>query len=124
MADGETVIIGSVPGSAKVAALEAYPAVALTIDTSAPTRPPNALLIRGTASVSQAGGVFPEHVEGALKVTPEEEFPRVGRRWNALYDQMVRIDVTATCVTSHEFGARLPQAVEALVKSKWGGQNG
>src|SRR4051812_37601002 len=48
--NGETIVIGSVPGSAKVSALRAHAAVALTIDTSPPTWPPNVLLIRGTAT--------------------------------------------------------------------------
>jgi hypothetical protein len=36
-----TIVIGTVPGSAKVKALQANPAVALTIDTGPPTWPPN-----------------------------------------------------------------------------------
>src|SRR3954449_10286923 len=72
--NGESIVIGTVPGSAKVAALRADPAVALTIDTSPPAWPPNVLLVRGTAEVSLVDGVFPEYVEAARKVTPAEEF--------------------------------------------------
>jgi Pyridoxamine 5'-phosphate oxidase len=61
--NGSTVVIGTVPGSAKVAALQANPAVALTIDTSSPAWPPNVLLVRGTAAVTMVDGVFPEYVE-------------------------------------------------------------
>jgi nitroimidazol reductase NimA-like FMN-containing flavoprotein (pyridoxamine 5'-phosphate oxidase superfamily) len=35
--NGVTLVIGTVPGSAKVTALHSNPAVALTIDTSPPT---------------------------------------------------------------------------------------
>src|SRR3954470_7788869 len=73
--DGESIVIGTVPGSAKVAALRANPAVALTVDTSPPAWPPNVLLIRGTAKVSLVDGVFGEYVEAARKVTPAEQFP-------------------------------------------------
>jgi Pyridoxamine 5'-phosphate oxidase len=118
---GMTLVIGTVPGSAKVAALKANPVVALTIDTSPPAWPPNVLLIRGTAEVSMVDGVFPEYVAGARKVTPAEEFPRWEEGVHALYDQMARIDVTPTWVKIHDFETRLPQAVEDLAKAKFGG---
>src|SRR5436305_790306 len=63
--NGASIVVGTVPGSAKVAALQANPAVALTIDTSPPAWPPNVLLIRGTARISLVDGVFPEYVEAA-----------------------------------------------------------
>ena len=119
--NGETVVIGTVPGSAKVAALQANPAVALTIDTSPPAWPPNVLLIRGTATVSMTDGVFPEYVAGARKVTPAEEFPRWEEGVRALYDRMARIDVTPTWVAIHDFETRIPQAVEELARKKFGG---
>jgi hypothetical protein len=118
--DGEAVVIGTVPGSAKVAALEANPAVALTIDTSPPAWPPNVLLIRGTAKLSLTDGVFPEYVAGAKKVTPAEEFPRWQEGVHALYDRMTRIDVTPTWATVHDFETRMPQAVAELVSAKFG----
>ncbi|MDX6325697.1 MAG: hypothetical protein QOK15_2051 [Nocardioidaceae bacterium] len=119
--NGETVVIGTVPGSAKVAALKADPSVALTVDTCAPTWPPNALLLRGTAEVSLVDGVFPEYVEGARKVTPAAEFPAWEAGVHALYDQMARIDVTLSWVKVHDFETRLPQAVEELARAKFGG---
>jgi hypothetical protein len=119
--NGAVIVIGTVPGSAKVAAITANPAVALTIDTSPPAWPPNVLLIRGTAEVSLVDGVFPEYVAAARKVTPAEEFPGWEAGVNALYDQMVRIDVTPTWATVHDFETRLPQAVEELAKKKFGG---
>jgi hypothetical protein len=83
-------VLGTVPGSAKVKALEANPAVALTIDTGPPTWPPNVLLVRGTASVTLVDGVFPEYVAAAKRVMPVEEFPkweagcaRSTTRWHA-----------------------------------------
>jgi len=119
--NGESIVIGTVPGSAKVGALRANAAVALTIDTSPPAWPPNVLLIRGTATVSLVDGVFPEYVEGARKVTPAEEFPGWEAGTRALYDQMARIDVTPTWATIHDFETRLPRAVDELVRTKLGG---
>lgn len=118
--DGTTIVIGTVPASAKVAALRANPAVALTIDTSPPAWPPNVLLMRGTATVTLVDGVFPEYVAGAKKLTPAEEFPRWEAGVHALYDQMARIDVTPTWAKIHDFETRVPQAVEDLARAKFG----
>ena len=118
--NGVTLVIGTVPGSAKVAALEAHPVVALTIDTSPPAWPPNVLLIRGTAEVSRVDGVFPEYVAAGRKVTPAEVFPEWEAGVHALYDQMTRIDVTPTWAKIHDFETRIPQAVEDLARRKFG----
>ena len=118
--DGAAIVIGTVPGAAKVAALRTSPAVALTIDTSPPVWPPNVLLIRGTAEVSLVDGVFPEYVEASRKLTPQEEFPQWEAGVRALYDQMARIDITPTWVRIQDFQTRLPQAVESLARSKFG----
>jgi len=119
--NGESIVIGTVPGSAKVAALRANAAVALTVDTSPPAWPPNVLLIRGTAEISLVDGVFPEYVEAARKVTPAEEFPDWEAGVRALYDRMGRIDVTPTWAKVHDFETRLPEAVDELVRAKFGG---
>ena len=118
--NGETIVIGTVPTSAKVGALGTNPTVALTVDTSAPTWPPNVLLIRGTAEVTLVDGVFPEYVAASKKVIPSEAFPEWEAGVNELYDQMARIDITPTWVKIHDFETRLPQAVEDLAKAKSG----
>lgn len=118
--NGTALVIGTVPSSAKIAALEANPAVAITIDTSPPAWPPKVLLIRGTATVSVIDGVFPEYLAGAKKLTPAEEFPTWEAGVRELYDQMARIDVTPTWVKIHDFETRIPQAVEDLAKAKFG----
>lgn len=119
--DGVTFVVGTAPRAAKVAALQANPAVALTIDTSPPTWPPNALLVRGTATVNLVEGAFPEYVAGSKKVIPAEEFANWESGVHALYDQMARIDITPTWVKIHDFDTRIPKAVEDLVKAKFGG---
>lgn len=119
--NGATIVVGTVPGSAKVAAIGANPVVAVTIDTTPPTWPPNALLVRGTATVTLVDGVFPEYVAGAKRLTPAEEFSRWEAGVRALYDQMARIDITPTWVRIHDFETRIPQAVEDLARAKFGG---
>lgn len=118
--NGTTIVVGTVPGSAKVRALEANPAVALTIDTSPPAWPPHVLLVRGTARVTLVDGVFPEYVAGARKLTPAEEFPAWEAGVRALYDQMARIDITPTWARIHDFETRIPQAVEELARRRFG----
>jgi hypothetical protein len=116
-----TIVIGTVPGSAKVAALRANPVVALTIDTGPPAWPPNVLLVRGTATVSLVDGVFPEYVAASKRALPADEFDKWEAGVRALYDQMARIDITPTWVKIHDFETRIPQAVEDLVRAKSGG---
>lgn len=122
--DGAHFVLGTVPASAKVAALQANPKVALTIDTSPPAWPPNVLLVRGTASVRLVDGVFPEYVSGAKKVTPAAVFPEWERGVRALYDRMTRIDIIPDWATVHDFETRIPKAVEELAKQKFGSQPG
>lgn len=119
--DGTAIVIGTVPGSAKVAALEANPDVALTIDTSPPTWPPNALLIRGRATVSTVDGVFQEYLHGSRKTIPAHEYEGWEKGVHQLYNQMARIDIVPTWATVHDFETRIPQAVEELVRAKFGG---
>jgi Pyridoxamine 5'-phosphate oxidase len=116
--DGQRFVIGTVPGSAKVRALQANPKVALTIDTSPPVWPPNVLLVRGTASVELVDGVFAEYLAGGKKLTPAEEFPVWEQGVRGLYDQMTRIDIVPEWAKVHDFQTRIPTAVEDLVQQK------
>jgi hypothetical protein len=108
---------GTVPGSAKVAALRANPTVALTVDTTPPTWPPKVLLVRGIAWLSLTDGVFPEYFAGARRLTPAEEFERWEAGARSSFDQMARIDVRPTWAKVHDFETRIPQAVEDLVRT-------
>ena len=104
---GTTIVVGTVPGSAKVRALEANPSVALTIDTSPPVWPPNALFVRGTAEVTIVEGVFPEYVDASRKVTPPEAFGEWEQGENA-YDEKTPSNITTTRWKNHHFYATLP----------------
>lgn len=118
--DGRAIVVGTVPTSPKVAALRENPAVAITIDTSPPTWPPNTLLIRGTATITMTDGPFQEYLDGARRYVPAEEYPGWEAGVRELYDQMARIDIAPTWATVHDFETRIPQAVEDLAKAKFG----
>jgi hypothetical protein len=118
--NGETFVVGTAPKAAKVSALQANPVVALTIDTSPPTWPPNVLLVRGTAAVTLVEGAFPDYVAASKKLIPADDFPAWESGVHALYDQMARIELTPTWVKIHDFESRIPKAVEDLAKAKFG----
>ena len=98
---------------ARPAALRASPAVAITIDTEA--FPPEVLLIRGEASVTEVDGLAPEFKEAARRYLGQE-----GAK--AFFDQnskpsvrMARITVRPTWVGTLDFQTRLPSHVGGVV---------
>ena len=64
--EGARVVMATVPKSAKVAALQSNPKVALTIDQGA--FPPKVLLIRGTAEVKLIEGIPDGYLTAGRKV--------------------------------------------------------
>jgi hypothetical protein len=56
--DGSEIVLASFAGAFKIKALRARPEVAITIDTS--VHPPEILLIRGRAVITEVDGVVPE----------------------------------------------------------------
>src|SRR2546423_15166285 len=55
---GEEIVFATFAGARKIAALRARPDVAITIDTAA--APPEVLLLRGRAEVTDVDGIVPE----------------------------------------------------------------
>lgn len=108
---GTEVVLGTFAGARKIAALRARPDVAITID--APSTPPEVLLIRGKASVSDVDGIVPEYalahkryageVQGAANIA-EVDQPGV---------RMARIAVRPTWVGVLDFQTRLPGGASA-----------
>ncbi len=106
---GTEFVFGTFAGSAKIAALRSRPAVAITIDTPGP--PPEVLLLRGNAEVTDAEGIIPEYAsahhryygpeQGARNIADVE---RSGRR-------MVRIGLTPDWVGTLDFVTRFPGAL-------------
>src|SRR5262245_37764788 len=57
---GEELVMSTFAGAGKIAALRSRPAVAVTIDVAGP--PPEVLLLRGEAEVTDVEGIVPEYV--------------------------------------------------------------
>ena len=95
--------------AARIADLRARPAVAITIDTD--TSPPEVLLVRGRATVTEVDGVDPDYAASARQYLGEEE----GSAFVAQVDQpgtrMARIAVRPEWVAVLDFQTRLPGAI-------------
>ena len=101
-----TEVVLSTFGGAKVRALRARPDVAITIDAA--TTPPEALLVRGRASVTDIEGIVPEYALALRRYGGEEQ----GAAQVAAVDhpgtKMVRIAVRPAWVGVLDFQSRLP----------------
>jgi hypothetical protein len=103
---GEEIVFATFAGARKIAALRARPDVAITIDTAA--APPEVLLLRGRAEVTDVDGIVPEYALAQLRYQGEE----AGRAAVAEVDQpgvrMARIAVRPTWVGVLDFTTRFP----------------
>jgi hypothetical protein len=113
---GSQLVVGTVPGSAKVGALHQDSRVAVTIDTEG--MPPNVLLIRGTAEVEVVEGVPHEYLEAGRKQVGDEGFEAWSAQVRSLYDAMAMIRITPTWAKILDFETRIPSAVERVVREK------
>ncbi len=105
--DGAAVVLGCPPAAPKVKALEAQPAVALTIDSD--TFPYHALFLRGSAEVTQAPDLIEEYAASAVRYFGPEQ----GRAWaDSLRGKpMTRIRIVPTWVNILDFETRFPSAL-------------
>lgn len=103
---GEEIVFGTFAGARKISALRARPDVAITIDT--PSTPPEVLLLRGRAEVTDVDGIVPEYALAQIRYQGEE----AGRAAVAEADQpgvrMARIAVRPTWVGVLDFTTRFP----------------
>ena len=107
---GEEVVVGSTPNAPKFKALRANPAVALTIDS--PDYPPEVLMIRGTAELSEHDGIIPEYAAYCRRYLGEEG----GSQWLAQMEQipgmrMTRLAIRPEWVGILDFVTRFPSAI-------------
>ena len=102
--------------AAKVAALQADPRVAITIDTAIPEL--CCLLVRGTVDVEIVDGVPPEYLEASFRGVPAEQHEAFEQQVRGLYDRMARITVTPTFVRLNDFQRTAPKGVERLMREK------
>ena len=113
--NGAEFVICTTPNSPKVPALAANPSVAMTIDTE--TFPPNALLVRGTATLETVDGIPPEYLVASRKQVSPEQFEDFEAQVRSMYTQMVRITVTPHWAKLLDFVTRLPQPIEELMQA-------
>ena len=114
--EGDRIAMGTLPKSAKVAALRKNPKVALTIDQGA--FPPKVLLIRGTAEVELVGGIPDGYLTAGRKVMTGDQYTGWVNGVQGLYDDMVVITITPTWAKLLDFETTIPKAVEDLIKEK------
>jgi hypothetical protein len=103
---GDAVVVNCWPDDPKVAALQARPAVALTIDTAEP--PFRVVQLRGTATVDVVDGPPPEMLAASTRYMG----PEAGEAWveqaARLSPHMVRIGIRPSWVDVLDFELRLP----------------
>jgi hypothetical protein len=95
--------------AARLRALRANPVVAITIDTE--SFPPDALSIRGTASVNEVDGVDPDYASAARRYLGPEEADAYLAQIDQPVTRMARIAVRPTWVGVVDFRKRLPSAL-------------
>jgi nitroimidazol reductase NimA-like FMN-containing flavoprotein (pyridoxamine 5'-phosphate oxidase superfamily) len=107
--DGVALTLGCPIKAPKIGALEAHPAVALTIDSA--TFPYHALFLRGTAEVTREDDMISEYASSAERYFGPEQ----GRAWaDSLRGKpMARIRIVPTWVNILDFETRFPSALSA-----------
>ncbi len=110
---GPTIVVATVPTSAKVGALQKNPRVALTIDTEG--FPPRVLLIRGAATVETVDGVPDDYLAASRKLVPDAEFASWEAGVRALYQQMTVITIVPDWAKLLDFETTIPKAVADLM---------
>ncbi|WP_068269515.1 pyridoxamine 5'-phosphate oxidase family protein [Aldersonia kunmingensis] len=111
-----TLDFWTAPTSAKVAALESDPRVAITIDTT--TQPPRALLIRGVATLTTMPGVPDEYVAASMKGIPDSGRAEFTSQVRDLYDEMTCVSILPMWAKLLDFETVIPSAVAELVRNK------
>ncbi|GIF16405.1 pyridoxamine 5'-phosphate oxidase family protein [Actinoplanes teichomyceticus] len=102
--NGTEVVFASFAGALKIPALRERPDVAITIDTS--VHPPEILMIRGTATLTDVDGVAPEFVLANQRYGGPEFGARRIAEVNRPGVRMVRIAVRPTWVGVLDFTTR------------------
>jgi Pyridoxamine 5'-phosphate oxidase len=107
--DGKDIVLTTPPRAPKLAALQANPQVAVSIDEHA--FPYKILYVRGVASVEMLDDISPEYAAAAERYFGPEQ----GRAWvEQLRGQpSARIRVTPQWVNVIDFETRFPSALEA-----------
>jgi Pyridoxamine 5'-phosphate oxidase len=106
-----TEVVLATFGGAKVAALRANPAVAITIDAA--STPPAALLLRGRATLTEVDGIVAEYALAQRRYAGEEQAAANLAEIDHPGVRMVRIAVRPSWVGVLDFQTRFPGGTSA-----------
>lgn len=98
----------------RLRALRAKPDVAITIDTE--SFPPQALTIRGKASITEMEGIVPEYADAARRYLGDEEATAYLAQIDHPSTRMARITVRPAWVGLIDFRTRLPSALGGVAR--------
>jgi hypothetical protein len=98
--------------AARLHALRARPDVAVSIDTE--TFPPEVLLIRGRASITEADGVVPEYAMAARRYMGEEAAAAYLAQIDQPGTRMARVELRPSWVGIVDFQTRLPSGLGGI----------
>lgn len=111
---GDELVLATHAPSHKVDALAANPAVAVTIDTEA--SPPEALLLRGHAAVTNVDGMVPEYASAARRYLGEEYAAGLVAQVDRPGTRMARIAVRPTWAGVLDFQTWFPSNFPAALR--------
>jgi pyridoxamine 5'-phosphate oxidase-like protein len=103
---GTEVVMSTFAGASKIAALRAKPEIAITIDTA--STPPEVLLIRGRAVVTDVDGVVPEYIDAHRRYGGEEQAAAALAEADRPGTKMARIALRPEWVGVLDFQTRFP----------------
>lgn len=106
------LVMSSMGGAAKAAALRDHPDVALTIDTDA--FPADVLLVRGRVDVTDVDGIVPEYVLAARRYLGQEGAAAFLAQIDQPGARMHRIALRPSWVGVLDFKTRLPRVLGGI----------
>ena len=114
---GDQVVVSTAATAPKVAALQARPEVALTIEAGETPDQARSVSIRGRASVEIIDGIPAEYLAAARKSMDGDALAQFEQNCRELYDQMARIAITPGWVRYYDFGSgRIPRFLQDLAE--------
>lgn len=114
--DGTHITIASATSSAKTAAVQTNPRVALSIDSE--DFPPRVLLLRGTAQIEVVNGVPDVFLRASKRRISDDQWSGWKAGVHALYDQMAVITITPTWAKLIDFETTIPKAEEDMMRAR------
>jgi hypothetical protein len=106
---GEELVMATFAGAAKIPALRARPDVAITIDVN--VMPPEVLLLRGRAEVTEVEGIVPEYALAHHRYAGPEQGARNVAEADRPGVRMARIALRPSWVGVLDFQSRLPAPI-------------